>query len=175
MSFNNNKDFDLNSYVKVNERLEKFRKDYPEGRITTEFREFADGVLAKTVVCRNINDAQEYALTGVAPATGHAFLLKADFGDKVLEMTETTAIGRCLAVLGYEVSKSIASFEEMKRFTTIKAATAQDSKVTVRQANTTPTPESEGGVVEDPSSSATPLPKLKTVSRFNVSKIAKKD
>lgn len=155
MGFNyeDNNEFDESSYVKVNERLAEFWEKYPQGRINTFVSELKDGILVKAVILRDINDGQEFGLTGMAPATGHAFLPGGLKGDKVLEYTETVAIGRALAILGHKVEKSIATAEEMKRFNNMKSSATEA------------TVEEEGDEVPPPSS---PLPKLKSANRFKL-------
>jgi hypothetical protein len=112
-----NDNFDSSKYVKVNDRLSAFREEYPNGYIAT-FREGEQGgVNFKAVVLRNADDAEVYAKTNIAAATGHAYLADEDrYDQKVEEYCETVAIGRALAILGYAVEKSIASQEEIDEF-----------------------------------------------------------
>ena len=113
----NDDDFNESSYVKVNERLSQFRKDYPEGAIHTIRGEDKDGVFFKCLVFRNHKEIELYASSQIAAATGHAYLPDhARDDDKVEEYSETVSIGRALACLGYGVEKAIASAEEMEQF-----------------------------------------------------------
>lgn len=121
MSFRNDDDFDKESYVSVNMRLLEFWKDHPKGRIETGYQ-LQDGVLVMV--------AKLYRQGEDKPASsGHAFLERLD-GDKVGEYTETVAVGRALALMGYKVEKSIASADEMKRF--------NDRKDSKTEAKTSP-------------------------------------
>ena len=59
--------FNLDEYVTVNERIEKFYKMYPNGRINTELVSLEDGmVIFKASIYRDLNDA-------VPSATGYAY------------------------------------------------------------------------------------------------------
>lgn len=108
MGFENTDNFDKESYVGVNERLMEFYKKHPEGRIETSVTVVGDGIIVKAALYRNQNDT--------APAsTGHSFLTDIE-GDKVGEYTETVAVGRALALMGFRVEKSIASSQEITRF-----------------------------------------------------------
>lgn len=108
MSFNNN-DFDSESYVRVNTRLQEFHEKYPKGRVWTGYNITPTGTL--------IMRAELYreAADPLPAATGHSFLETLS-GDKVGEYTETVAVGRALAMMGFKIEKSIASGEEMSRF-----------------------------------------------------------
>lgn len=105
----------LNDYIPVNERIIRFWKENPNGRIVTEIIEHdreSGFVLFKASVFCDANDA--------APsATGHAFEIKGQGGQanrtSHIENCESSAVGRALAILGYEVSKAIASREEMRK------------------------------------------------------------
>jgi len=116
MGFKTNDNFDENAYVKVNERLAEFREKYPEGFISTFKSADSSGITFEAVICRNIEEARLFTETGVAAATGHAFLANDEFDEKVQEYTETVAYGRALACLGFKVEKAVASAEEMNKF-----------------------------------------------------------
>ena len=99
-------------YVEVNERIEEFKKDYPDGKINTEILEVRDDfILMKAYVYKG-------AVTrfSIPDATGHAFenrdsskINKTSY----IENCETSAIGRALGILGYGITTSIASAEEV--------------------------------------------------------------
>lgn len=101
-------------YVPVSERLEQFYSDHPEGRILTNIVEHdaENGfVLIRAEVYRQQDDA-------VPAATGHAFENRSEgFVNKTsyIENCETSATGRALALLGYEIKRGIASKEEMEK------------------------------------------------------------
>lgn len=104
--------FDPNAYATVAQRIELFYRSHPNGRIGTELinRDVAS-VTFKASVYRNETDP--------APAaTGWATEREGD-GDintvACLENTETSAIGRALANLGFTGSKQRPSAEEMHK------------------------------------------------------------
>lgn len=102
--------FDLNDYVQVNERIEKFYEKYPEGSIQTEIIMNDNGmVIFKAYAYRNNEDTR--------PATGHAMEKEgSSYINKTshIENCETSAVGRALAMLGFEIKKSVASREEVE-------------------------------------------------------------
>src|SRR5688500_10024624 len=101
-------------YVPVSERLEQFYSDHPEGRILTSIVEHdaENGfVLIRAEVYRQQVDV-------VPSATGHAFENRSEgYVNKTsyIENCETSATGRALAMLGYEIKRGIASREEMEK------------------------------------------------------------
>lgn len=121
---------DLDNYVKVNERIAEFRETYKEGFITTFRGDAKDGIAFKAVVFRNAEELAHYATCDIAPATGHSFLHDDARGDdKVEEYTETVAVGRALAILGFKVEKAIASAEEMEQFQNTKTTESDKDDV----------------------------------------------
>lgn len=121
-------DFNENNYVKVNERLKAFRDQYPEGSIHTIRGEDKEGIFFKCLVFRNPNEVELYGSTGIAAATGHAYLpdYAREEEQKVEEYAETVSIGRALACLGYSVDKSIASAEEMEQYNRLHGEQEED-------------------------------------------------
>ena len=119
MSFNN--DFDVESYVKVNTRLIEFWTKYPEGRIETSVAWYAGDYVLEARLYRDQKDT-------LPAATGHSFL-EGLGGDKVGEYTETVAVGRALALMGFQVEKSIASSEEMGRFKKRQDSKEKDPRI----------------------------------------------
>lgn len=101
----------LKDYVEVNVRVERFYEKYPNGRIVTEILSWENGVVVmKASVYRDMADP-------VPSATGHAYEKEGStFINKTsaLENCETSAVGRALAMLGFEIKKSIASKEEVE-------------------------------------------------------------
>src|SRR5918911_5338529 len=101
-------------YVPVAERIEKFYERFPEGRILTHIVEHdreSGFILMRAEVYRNADDA-------VPAATGHAYELKTEGyvqRTSYIEVCETSAIGRALAMAGFEVRRGIASREEMEK------------------------------------------------------------
>ena len=157
VNFKNN-DFDAQSYIKVNDRLREFWEKFPQGRINTTVTELQTGFLVKTSLCKDSNDVQDYGLTGVSSATGHAFIAYNLMGEKVLEFTETVSLGRALAILGFKIEKSIASSEEMDRFTKMKG---QMTPLNIQEASNSDNTETVTDI------------KLKTVGKFNINKFTK--
>jgi len=134
--------FDLNDYVQVNERIEKFYDKYPEGSLQTEIVSNANGeVIIKAYAYRNSEDKH--------PTTGHAMEKEgSSFINKTshIENCETSAVGRALAMMGFEIKKSVASREEVANaklnqdkdpYTPPKAPPKQDNGETISkpQAN----------------------------------------
>src|ERR687886_150688 len=106
--------FDPDSYITVHERIEKFYATWPLGRILTTVVEHdreAGFVLVRAEVYREPDDA-------LPAATGHAYELRSaghvQQGSYV-EVGETSAVGRALALLGFEVKRGVASREEVER------------------------------------------------------------
>ena len=116
--------FDLSQYETVEERLVKFWKENPDGRISTELIEWAAGrFIVKAYVYRTEADPQAWA-------TGLAFEQITDGGvnkTSALENCETSAIGRALANAGYATKGKRASREEM-----VKVAEASNNAATVQ-------------------------------------------
>lgn len=104
--------FDLADYETVEDRLTKYWKDNPDGRIATELVEWAAGrFIVKAFIYRTENDAQAWA-------TGFAFEQVTDKGvnsTSALENCETSSIGRALANAGYAAKGKRASREEMSK------------------------------------------------------------
>lgn len=123
---NTKKKFNLDEYVTVNERIMKFYEKYPEGRIVTEIISWQDGVIVmKATVYRDSNN--------IPAATGHAYEKEGSSfinQTSALENAESSATGRALAMLGFEIKKSIASYEEVAN-----AKLNQDSKETKNNNN----------------------------------------
>lgn len=100
----------LKDYVEVKVRIQKFYEKYPQGSIQTEIVRWADGVVVmKAFAYRTPEDAR--------PATGHAYEIEGSTQvncTSALENCETSAVGRALALLGFEIKKSVASKEEVE-------------------------------------------------------------
>jgi hypothetical protein len=104
--------FNREQYATVAERIEMFYSRYPQGRINTELVSRADGAITfKAVVFRDARDT-------TPAATGWASEREGDSDINTvacLENTETSAVGRALANLGFVASAKRPSREEMEK------------------------------------------------------------
>ena len=104
--------FNLADYEPVEVRLEKFIKDYPAFRISTELEVVeATRYIVKAYLFKDASD-------GVAWATGYAEETVTSRGvnqTSALENCETSAIGRALANAGYAPKGKRPSREEMTK------------------------------------------------------------
>jgi hypothetical protein len=111
--------FNLADYEPVEVRLEKFIKDYPSFRISTELEVVeATRYIVKAYLFKNAED-------GVAWATGYAEETVTSRGvnqTSALENCETSAIGRALANAGYAPKGKRPSREEMSKVVATKVA-----------------------------------------------------
>jgi hypothetical protein len=113
--------FNLDDYETVEERIKRFYKAHPDGRIGT-YCELAgaDGKwLFKAIIYLNAQEQEK----GTAKATGYASETEGGpQSEWKAELGETSAIGRALANAGFSGNKR-ASREEMK-----KVAKAEEPK-----------------------------------------------
>ncbi|MGH7485194.1 MAG: hypothetical protein ACREMS_02250 [Gemmatimonadaceae bacterium] len=130
--------FSPEQYATVAERIELFYERYPEGRINTELVTRADGEITfRASVYRG-------SLETLPAATGWASEREGD-GDvntvACLENTETSAVGRALANLGFTASTKRPSREEMEKAARVRRSiaargtTLQESPVLQSHAN----------------------------------------
>jgi hypothetical protein len=122
--------FDPSLYAPVAERIRLFWESFPNGRITTRLISRTEHeVVFEARVYRSATDAEP-------AATGWAAEREGD-GDvnavACLENTETSAVGRALANLGFTAAKERPSVEEMQ-----KAARAR-ARLVPRRSSDVPT------------------------------------
>jgi len=116
--------FNPDEYISVSERIEKFYAKFPQGRILTSVVEHdreSGFVLIRAEAYREPDDS-------LPAATGHAYELKSAGhvqAGSYVEVCETSAVGRALALLGFEVKRGVASREEVQRGQQKAAAPAQ--------------------------------------------------
>ena len=104
--------FNLEDYETVEERLVKFWKDYPDGRISTTVVEHTlQRFIVQASIFRTEVDAQAWT-TGFAEETVST---RGVNSTSALENCETSAIGRALANAGYVTKGKRPSREEMSK------------------------------------------------------------
>jgi hypothetical protein len=107
--------FDVNSYIDVQERIGRFWQEYPDGRIDTNIMSPPDDFSQ----CRYVARVYKELNHSVPAATGWAFEIAGGGGANRTsheENCETSAIGRALANMGYATSgKDRPSKQEMTK------------------------------------------------------------
>ena len=121
--------FNLENYETVEDRLKKFWKDYPKGRIQTEILHITtDGqcVTIQASIYKNEEDARPVS-TGIAQETkGQGGFANADAW---MENAETSALGRSLSNWIYQGSgKPRPSREEMSKVSNSKPDTSKKNR-----------------------------------------------
>lgn len=101
----------LDDYVPVNERIALFYERYPLGSIQAEVLQLTDNhIVMKAYAFREPGDPN--------PGIGHSMMqipgLTPYTKGSEIENAETSAWGRALAALGFEVKRGIASREEIE-------------------------------------------------------------
>ena len=96
-------------YAEVKERIKAFRRVFPEGSIATKIVEIDE----QHCICK----ASVFNENGSLLAEGHAQENRTTtkFKDKILEVAETSAIGRALGVLGIGIKGGLETAETMQR------------------------------------------------------------
>ncbi len=103
--------FNMDDYVPVSDRIDAFYRSHPEGSIQSEIVELtSERVTIKATAYRTPDDPR--------PGVGHSSLEipgKTSFtkGSEI-ENAETSAWGRAIAALGFEVKRGLASAEEVR-------------------------------------------------------------
>lgn len=103
---------DLSNYAPVAERIDVFYATHPNGRIETDLVSRDDGVITfKARVFRDLKDEHPSATGWAAESIGDGEINTFS----CLENTETSAIGRALANLGFTASRQRPSLEEIQK------------------------------------------------------------
>jgi hypothetical protein len=117
--------FDLSNYEPVADRISKFWKTFPQGRIITEIKLINETeVVVQASIYTDKEDPRPASVDWAHETRGSSNINRASF----LENCSTSAIGRGLATLGLSASKNRPSREEM-----IKAT--RDSRNFVEEAS----------------------------------------
>lgn len=104
--------FDRDGYAPVADRIALFYGRFPMGRIVTELVERSDrGIVFRAVVFRSADERRPAATGWASEREGDGEINTV----ACLENTETSAIGRALANLGFTASRQRASAEEMAK------------------------------------------------------------
>ena len=117
--------FNVEDYIEVKDRVVKFWVDHPNGSIITELLHVDDHVVRfKAAVYAERSDvpnaplgfghAEEYRISK-EQIKENPKLRDMPNVSSAVENCETSAVGRALALAGYEVSKSVASRQEMEK------------------------------------------------------------
>lgn len=97
------------NYAEVNQRIKAFRKLNPNGNISTNIVDFANGVV---IIKATISDEEGRVIgSGIASEKENSSMInKTSF----IENCETSAVGRALGMCGYGIDCAVASKEEME-------------------------------------------------------------
>jgi hypothetical protein len=124
--------FNLDDYETVEERLIKFWKGNPEGRIVTVM---LSGSGSQFIVRAELykNGSDPVWATGLAEETVQG---RGVNSTSALENCETSAIGRALANAGYATKGKRASREEMNKVVSVNVAQSAIAEVKAKMAET---------------------------------------
>jgi hypothetical protein len=125
--------FNLDDYETVEERLVKFWKEHPDGRIFTELLDSANGRFIVSAAIYRTEVDQHPWCTGLAEETISGRGVNAT---SALENAETSAIGRALAGAGYATKGKRPSREEMTKVAAKAAVVDQVAQVKAKMAET---------------------------------------
>ncbi len=125
--------FNLDDYETVEERLTKFWKDHPEGRIETKLIEHTTSrFIVWSAIFRDSADINPWS-TGLAEETVSGRGVNAT---SALENCETSSIGRSLATAGYATKGKRPSREEMAKVNAASQVTQTIQQVKAKMADT---------------------------------------
>jgi len=126
--------FNLEDYETVEERLIKFWKDHPDGRIDTRLVEAsATRFIVQAYIYRTEADQHPWS-SGLAEETVQGRGVNAT---SALENCETSAIGRALASAGYATKGKRPSREEMAKVAAKQAVVTSIAEVKAKMKETT--------------------------------------
>jgi hypothetical protein len=125
--------FNLDEYETVEERLVKFWKEHPDGRISTVLVEAtASRFIVQAYIYRTEADQQPWS-SGLAEETVQGRGVNAT---SALENCETSAIGRALATAGYATKGKRPSREEMAKVVKLSQVKANIDEVKAKMSDT---------------------------------------
>jgi hypothetical protein len=125
--------FNLEDYETVEERLTKFWKENPDGRIDTKLLDFNSGrYIVQAFIYRTEVDNFAWS-TGLAEETVSG---RGVNSTSALENCETSAIGRALANAGYATKGKRASREEMQKVSKASEVKATIDEVKAKMSQT---------------------------------------
>jgi hypothetical protein len=125
--------FNLEDYETVEERLTKFWKDHPQGRVETKLIvNTPTQYIVWSAIYRDAADVQPWA-TGLAEETVQGRGVNAT---SALENCETSSLGRSLANAGYATKGKRASREEMQKVSKGVQLASQVAEVKAKMADT---------------------------------------
>jgi len=126
--------FNLQDYETVEERLIKYWKDHPDGRIETKLIEAsASRFIVQAYIYRTEADQQAWS-SGLAEETVQGRGVNAT---SALENCETSAIGRALASAGYATKGKRPSREEMAKVAAKQAVVTSIAEVKAKMKEST--------------------------------------
>jgi hypothetical protein len=120
--------FDSGAYAPVADRIALFYERHPTGRIVTELVERGDVVVFKALVFRAADDAGASATGWASERVGDGEINAV----ACVENTETSAIGRALANLGFTASNRRPSAEEMEKAARERGRLARERQLAAR-------------------------------------------
>ena len=101
----------LDGYVEVNVRIDQFWEKYPDGRISTTLLKWEDGVvMMRADIYKHLEDERPAATGHAYEKEGSTYINKTS----AVENCETSAVGRALGIMGFEIKKAVASREEVQ-------------------------------------------------------------
>jgi hypothetical protein len=125
--------FNLDDYETVEERLAKFWKDYPQGRVETKLLVHTPTqYIVWSAIYRDSADTRPWA-TGLAEETVQGRGVNAT---SACENAETSSLGRSLANAGYATKGKRASREEMTKVAKATEVKANIEEVKAKMADT---------------------------------------